>query len=98
MDINKVKHSITSLLFYLGLLTIKEAGRLYDVVLQAPNCVIQDIYYQYYANYLNIQTKVKRDAVGEIAFHNDFEEYNRLTESVLKLHSDEDFKDFVNPD
>jgi len=43
-----------SLLFYLGLLTIKEAGLMYEVVLQAPNSVIRDIYYQYYANYLNV--------------------------------------------
>ena len=37
-----------SLLFYLGLLTIKEEGRAFDVALQTPNAVIRDIYYQYY--------------------------------------------------
>ena len=37
-----------SLLFYLGLLTIKEEGMAFDVALQTPNAVIRDIYYQYY--------------------------------------------------
>ena len=38
-----------SLLFYFGLLTIKEEGRAFDVALQTPNAVIRDIYHQYYA-------------------------------------------------
>ena len=83
-----------SLLYYLGLLTIKEEGLMYEVVLQVPNSVIRDIYYQYYANYLNVSTKVKRNAVGLIAFHDDFKEYNQLIEDILDLHSDEDYKDF----
>jgi len=33
-----------SLLFYLGLLTIKEKGLAFDVSLQTPNAVIRDIY------------------------------------------------------
>ena len=83
-----------SLLYYLGLLTIKGEGLMYEVVLQVPNSVIYDIYFQYYANYLNVSTKAKRSAVGLIAFHDDFEELNKLIEDILNLHSDEDYKDF----
>jgi len=100
------KEDFLSLLFYLGLLTIKGEGTLYDVQLQTPNYVIRDIYYQYYGNYLHVQPGKRRTAVGMIALYNDFEEYNRLIESILKLHkespphlrsaesSDEDYKDF----
>ncbi len=41
-----------SMLFYMGLLTIKEAGSVYDVVLETPNAVIRDVYYKYYADYI----------------------------------------------
>jgi len=88
------KEDFLSLLFYLGLLTIKGEGTLYDVVLQTPNYVIRDIYYQYYSNYLQVPPEERRSAVGMIALYNDFGEYNKLIESMLKLHSDEDYKDF----
>ena len=88
------KADFLSLLFYLGLLTIKGEGTLYDVQLQTPNYVIRDIYYQYYSNYLQVHPEEMRNAVGMIALYNDFGEYNKLIESILKLHSDEDYKDF----
>ena len=100
------KADFLSLLFYLGLLTIKGEGTLYDVQLQTPNYVIRDIYYQYYSNYLQVCPEEMRNAVGMIALYNDFGEYNKLIESILKLHkespphlrsaesSDEDYKDF----
>ena len=47
-----------SLLFYWGFLTIRGEGTLYDVVLQTPNYVIRDIYYQYYSNYINNLQKI----------------------------------------
>ena len=47
-----------SLLFYWGFLTIRGEGTLYDVVLQTPNYVIRDIYYQYYNNYINNIQKI----------------------------------------
>ena len=100
------KADFLSLLFYLGLLTIKGEGTLYDVQLQTPNYVIRDIYYQYYSNYLQVCPEEMRNAVGMIALYNDFGEYNKLIESILNLHkespphlrsaesSDEDYKDF----
>ena len=100
------KADFLSLLFYLGLLTITGEGTLYDVQLQTPNYVIRDIYYQYYSNYLQVCPEEMRNAVGMIALYNDFGEYNKLIESILKLHkespphlrsaesSDEDYKDF----
>ena len=100
------KADFLSLLFYLGLLTITGEGTLYDVQLQTPNYVIRDIYYQYYSNYLQVHPEEMRNAVGMIALYNDFGEYNKLIESILKLHkenpphlrsaesSDEDYKDF----
>ena len=83
-----------SLLFYLGLLTIKEEGRAFDVALQTPNAVIRDIYYQYYANYLNLTTRETRTAIADIAFHNDFTELNRLVSNILTLHSNDDYRGF----
>jgi len=52
------KTDFLSLLFYWGFLTIRGEGTLYDVVLQTPNYVIRDIYYQYYSNYINNLQKI----------------------------------------
>jgi len=83
-----------SLLFYLGLLTIKEEGHIFDVILQPPNAVIRDVYYQYYANYLKINEVEKRTAVYNIAAKNDFTELNALITNILKTHSNEDYRQF----
>lgn len=83
-----------SMLFYMGLLTIKEAGSVYDVVLETPNAVIRDVYYKYYADYLKVGKTEKRDAVRQIAYEDDFSELNHLIERILRLHSNEDFKAF----
>ena len=83
-----------SLLFYLGLLTIKEKGLAFDVSLQTPNAVIRDIYYQYYGNYLNLTTREKRTAIASIAFDNDFTELNRLVSDILEMHSNDDYRGF----
>ncbi len=83
-----------SMLFYMGLLTIKGPGTVYDVVLETPNAVIRDVYYKYYADYLKIEKTEKRDAVRQIAHHDDFTELNRLIERILRTHSNEDFKAF----
>ena len=83
-----------SLLFYLGLLTIKEKGQAFDVSLQTPNAVIKDIYYQYYGNYLKLTTREKRTAIASIAFNNDFTELDRLVGNILELHSNDDYRGF----
>ena len=83
-----------SLLFYLGLLTIKEEGLAFDVSLQTPNAVIRDIYFQYYGNYLNLTTREKRTAIANIAINNDFTELNRLVSDILKLHNNDDYRGF----
>jgi len=83
-----------SLLFYLGLLTIKDKGHAFDVTLQTPNAVIRDIYYQYYANYLKLSTREKRTAIANIAMNDDFTELNRLVSDILKLHSNDDYRGF----
>ena len=83
-----------SLLFYLGLLTIKEKGLAFDVSLQTPNAVIRDIYYQYYGNYLNLTTREKRTAIASIAFKKDFTDLNRLVNDILELHNNDDYRGF----
>lgn len=83
-----------SMLFYMGLLTIKETGAVYDVVLETPNAVIRDVYYKYYADYLKLEKTEKRDAIRLIAYQDDFTELNRLIERILHIHSNEDFKAF----
>jgi len=93
-DVSFTEEDFLSLLFYLGLLTIKGNGRAFDVSLQTPNAVIRDIYYQYYANYLNLTTREKRTAIANIALDNNFTELNRLVSDILKMHSNDDYRWF----
>jgi len=88
------KQHFLSMLFYLGLLTIKEESDDYDVKLVTPNAVIRDVYYDYYAKYLDINAARIRDVVGAIAIKDDFTDFNDLIEQVLKLHSNDDFMNF----
>ena len=84
------KEEFLSLLFYMGLLTIKDTGAVYEVVLETPN----DVYYKYYADYLKLEKTEKRDAIRQVAYQDNFTELNRLIERILHLHSNEDFKGF----
>jgi len=93
-SVNFTDEDFLSLLFYLGLLTIKEEGLAFDVSLQTPNAVIRDIYFQYYGNYLNLTTREKRTAIANIAINSDFTELNRLISDILKLHSNDDYRGF----
>ena len=83
-----------SLLFYLGLLTIKGKGHTFDVILQTPNAVIRDVYYQYYSNYLNLSIREKRSAISNLALKNDFTELNKLIDEILVMHSNDDYRGF----
>ena len=88
------KLEFLSMLFYLGLLTIKGSGGSYDAVLATPNAVIRDVYYEYYSKYLKINQTEIIDAVDAIASKDRFDEFNQLIVQVLKLHSNDDFKEF----
>ncbi len=88
------KDEFLSMLFYMGLLTIKDTGSVYDVILETPNAVIRDVYYKYYSDYLKVQKMAKRDAIRQIAYEDDFAGLNRLIEQILHIHSNEDFKAF----
>ena len=88
------KQHFLSMLFYLGLLTIKGRSHDYDAKLQTPNAVMRDVYYEYYASYLALSESKIRDAVGEIALKDRFDDFNQLLTQVLQLHSNEDFKEF----
>lgn len=83
-----------SMLLFLGLLTIKGEGENFDVELMTPNAVIRNVYYDYYARYLELDEAKTLDAVGAIASSDNFEDFNRLIIKALKLHSNEDFKEF----
>lgn len=62
------KQEFLSMMFYLGILTIKGDGGSYDVVLSTPNAVIRDVYYGYYSKCLEINDTKILDAIDSIAF------------------------------
>lgn len=88
-----VKENFKSLLFYLGMLTIKEQGPL-GTVLKIPNYVIKTIYWeQYFQNInedYNIQIQNIRIAINEMRMHGDIQPLMELIKVVLEDLSNRD--------
>jgi len=87
------KENFKSLLFYLGMLTIKEAGPL-GTVLKIPNYVIRTIYWEQYfqkirENY-NIDIQGIRIAVNEMRMHSDIEPLIEIVKGLLESLSNRD--------
>lgn len=87
------KENFKSLLFYLGMLTIKEAGPL-GTVLKVPNYVIKTIYWEQHfqnvtENY-NIAIEKVRIAVKEMRMHGNIEPFVELIKGLLEDLSNRD--------
>jgi hypothetical protein len=82
-----------SLLFYLGMLTIKEDGPL-GTVLRIPNYVIRTIYWEQHFQKIkedyNIQIQKIRIAVNEMRMHGNIESFTELIGDVLEDLSNRD--------
>ncbi|MCB2291269.1 ATP-binding protein [Clostridium sp. CS001] len=87
------KENFKSLLFYLGMLTIKEQGPL-GTVLKIPNYVIRTIYWEQHfqninENY-NIETQAIRIAVNEMRMNGDIEPLMNIVKDLLEDLSNRD--------
>ncbi|MBZ9624742.1 ATP-binding protein [Clostridium sp. FP2] len=87
------KENFKSLLFYLGMLTIKESGPL-GTVLKIPNYVIRTIYWEQYfqkisENY-NIETQKIRIAVNEMRMYGNIQLLIEIIKGILDDLSNRD--------
>lgn len=88
-----VKENFKSLLFYLGMLTIKGAGPL-GTVLKIPNYVIKTIYWEQYFQkineYYNIEIQKIRITVNEMRMYGNIEPLIELLKGILEDLSNRD--------
>ncbi|ACA44801.1 hypothetical protein FDC22_03150 [Clostridium botulinum] len=88
-----VKENFKSLLFYLGMLTIKEQGLL-GTVLKIPNYVIKTIYWEQYFQRINedysIQIQKVRIAVNEMRTNGNIHPLMELVGTILEDLSNRD--------
>ena len=88
-----IKENFKSLLFYLGMLTIKEQGPI-GTVLKIPNHVIKTIYFEQYFQKINedynIQIQDVRIAVNEMRMHGNIECLIELIKNILEDLSNRD--------
>ncbi len=93
------KDNFVSLLFYMGIITIKEA---YFSLLKfaMPNYVIEGLYLQYFADLISERHQLKFDtnqitqALIEMSAHNHPASFIAIVENVLHTLSFQDFKNF----
>lgn len=87
------KENFKSLLFYLGMLTIKEEGSM-GTVLKIPNYVIKTIYWSQYFQevneYYNIEIQKVRYAVDQMRMHGNVESLIELVKTILANLSNRD--------
>ncbi|MBU3193779.1 ATP-binding protein [Clostridium algidicarnis] len=88
-----IKENFKSLLFYLGMLSIKDQGPL-GTVLKVPNYVIKTIYWEQYFQKINeeynIQVQDIRIAVNEMRTHGNIEPLVKLIQGILEDLSNRD--------
>jgi hypothetical protein len=93
------KEHFKSLLFYLGLLTIKERGRS-RVSLQIPNTAMMELYYDFLLNIIAKETNYNPEgdekdlAVKQIAYEHSCEKLILLAEGLLHALSNLDYREF----
>ena len=87
------KENFKSLLFYLGMLTIKESGTM-GTVLKIPNYVIKTIYWEQYFRKVNedynIEIKSIRNAVNEMRMNGNIERFIGIIKGILEDLSNRD--------
>lgn len=88
-----------SLLYYLGLLTIKDSiGSLMN--LSFPNYVIRSLYWDFFTDMLTEDSEIQNgdlqitEAMKELGFNNNIEPFIKLIETTLKSLSNRDFIKF----
>lgn len=88
-----VKENFKSLLFYLGMLTIKGQG-ISGTVLRVPNYVIKTIYWEQYFQRMNLeynlQIKDVRDAIMEMRAYGNIEPLAKIIGEILEDLSNRD--------
>ncbi|MBE2280490.1 MAG: AAA family ATPase [Ignavibacteriaceae bacterium] len=88
-----------SLLFYNGMLTIKEAG-ISETKFQIPNYVIKEIYWSFFKDELTKKFDITlsdsdiRKSFEELAVYNNMERWITEIEKVLDLLSNRDYQNF----
>ena len=89
-----------SLLFYMGLMTIKRVDEIGRVYIEAPNYVIKELYFEYFNKIIEEEAEFKiedskiRDAISEIALEGKPDKLIKLTEDTLHKLSNRDFIKF----
>ncbi|WP_251861470.1 ATP-binding protein [Clostridium sp. Marseille-Q2269] len=88
-----VKENFKSLLFYLGMLTIKEQGPL-GTILKIPNYVIKTIYWEQYFQRINLEYNVQlqdiRIAVNEMRMNGNIHPLIEVVSAILEDLSNRD--------
>ncbi|OQY27441.1 MAG: hypothetical protein B6244_10745 [Candidatus Cloacimonetes bacterium 4572_55] len=88
-----------SLLFYMGIITIKQAA-LARINFCVPNYVVTQLYLKYFARVIEDrhQIKLKTDTISSaleaMALHNNLAPFIKVVEELLKVLSFQDFKRF----
>ncbi len=93
------RQDFLSLLFYLGFLTIKQAGRGPRVILEVPNYVIKELYFEFFEELLSQNVELETDDIIEgieaLAFEGKIERFISSIEVMLEKVS---FRDFIRFD
>jgi len=91
------KKEFVNFLYYLGNLTIQEANLMGEVKFKIPNQVIADLYWQYYADYIQKRYQIPHDAdivtecVREMGLEGKYDRFFKLIQEVLEHLSNRDF-------
>ncbi|TDT67883.1 PD-(D/E)XK nuclease superfamily protein [Hypnocyclicus thermotrophus] len=89
-----------SLLFYMGLMTIKRVDEFGAVYIGVPNYVIRELYFEYFNKIIEEEADFKiddskiREAILEIARDGKIDKLIKLTENILHKLSNRDFIKF----
>lgn len=93
------RQDFLSLLYYLGFLTIKRGGRGPRVMLDVPNYVIKELYFEFFEELLSQNVEVEIDdiieGIEELAFEGKIERFISSIEVMLEKVS---FRDFIQFD
>ncbi len=89
-----------SLLFYMGMMTVKGADELGRTFIDVPNYVMKELYFEYFERLISNEIQYKIDnsdienAISEIALNGTATELIQMTEETLKRLSNRDFIKF----
>ncbi len=97
-EMYKNTDNFKSLLFFLGMLTIKGLNKQGKLVLSIPNYVSKKIYWEYFESILrqtaNIETNEARNTVVELRYSGKIRPFVDYVQNILKKHSNRDLQKF----